>query len=60
MGWDIVTVVRFAFAMAEMKCRRIGGRAGITDLHGVMLFLKRGVSNCLWVGPDLRSGSVVD
>ena len=55
-----MTVVRFAFAITEMKCRRIAGRAGIPDLHGVRLFLKRGVSNCLWVGPDLRSGSVVD
>jgi len=39
-GWDIGTVVRFASAMAAMKCRMIGGRAGIPDLHGVTLFLK--------------------
>jgi sulfofructose kinase len=39
-GWDIWTVLRFASAMAAMKCRMIGGRAGIPDLHGVTLFLK--------------------
>lgn len=39
-GWDIRTVVRFASAMAAMKCRRAGGRAGIPDLSAIELFLK--------------------
>ena len=59
-GWDIWTVVGSPSAMDEMKCRLIGGRAGIPDLHAVTFFLKNGVSSCLWAGTDLRSGSVVD
>lgn len=47
-GWDIGTVVGSASAMDEMTFRLIDGRAGIPDLHGVTLFLKRGVSIHLW------------
>jgi sulfofructose kinase len=39
-GWDIETVLHFASAMAAMKCRSIGGRAGITDLAGAVQFMK--------------------
>ncbi|MGO9377641.1 MAG: PfkB family carbohydrate kinase [Dissulfurispiraceae bacterium] len=38
--WDIRTVVCFASAMAAMKCRMIGGRAGIPALRSVKRFLK--------------------
>ena len=39
-GWDIETVLRFASAMAAIKCRSIGGRAGIPDLKTVLEFLR--------------------
>ena len=47
-GWDIGTVVGSASAMDEMTFRLIDGRAGIPDLHGARLFLKRGASIHLW------------
>lgn len=37
---DIKEVVRFASAFAALKCRKLGGRAGIPDLNEVMNFLK--------------------
>ena len=46
--------------MDEMKFGLIGGMAGIPDLHGVTLFLKRGFRSACGAGADLRSGSVVD
>jgi ribokinase len=39
-GWDLERVVRFASAVAAIKCRRIGGRAGIPRLDEVMQFLQ--------------------
>jgi ribokinase len=33
--WDIKDVVRFASAFAALKCRKLGGRAGIPDLQEV-------------------------
>ena len=43
-GWDIGAVVRFASAMAAMKCRKIGGRAGIAGLEEIIQFMgDRGV-----------------
>ena len=33
--WDIREVVRFASAFAALKCRKLGGRAGIPDLKEV-------------------------
>jgi ribokinase len=33
--WDIKDVVRFAAAFAGLKCRKLGGRAGIPDLDEV-------------------------
>ena len=33
--WDIKKVVRFASAFAALKCRKLGGRAGIPDLQEV-------------------------
>jgi ribokinase len=38
-GWDLSTAVRFASAMAALKCRRLGGRAGIPTLAQVENFL---------------------
>lgn len=38
-GWDIKTTVIFASALAAMKCRTIGGRAGIPGLEEVREFL---------------------
>ncbi len=32
-------VVRFATAFASLKCRKLGGRAGIPDLEEVMALL---------------------
>ncbi len=39
-GWDIVETIRFASALAALKCRKIGGRAGIPDKEEVFRFLK--------------------
>lgn len=39
--WDIKEVVRFASAFAALKCRKLGGRAGIPDLKEVEALLAR-------------------
>jgi sulfofructose kinase len=39
-GWDLESVVRFASAMAAIKCRQMGGRTGIPSLDEVMQFLQ--------------------
>jgi len=39
-GWDLERVVRFASAVAAIKCRQIGGRTGIPRLNEVMQFLQ--------------------
>ena len=39
-GWSINDCVRFGSAVAAIKCREIGGRAGIPSLNDVMGFLK--------------------
>jgi sulfofructose kinase len=38
--WDIISTVRFASAVAAIKCRKIGGRAGIPDPAEVAHFLR--------------------
>jgi len=38
-GWDIESTVRFASAAAALKCRKLGGRAGIPTLEEVLRFL---------------------
>jgi sulfofructose kinase len=38
--WDISSTVRFASAMAAMKCLKVGGRAGTPTLEGVRRFLR--------------------
>lgn len=40
-GWDLERVVRFASAVAAIKCRQMGGRKGIPRLDEVMQFLQR-------------------
>ena len=39
-SWDLERIVRFASAVAAIKCRRMGGRAGIPRLDEVMQFLQ--------------------
>ena len=39
-GWDLRTAVIFASALAAMKCRMIGGRAGIPGLSEALRFLR--------------------
>ena len=39
-GWDLKRTVEFASAVAAMKCRKLGGRAGIPGLAEVQKFLK--------------------
>ena len=39
-AWDLERVVRFASAVAAIKCRQIGGRTGIPRLNEVMQFLQ--------------------
>ncbi|MFN8664312.1 MAG: PfkB family carbohydrate kinase [Thermomicrobiales bacterium] len=38
-GWDLPVVTRFAAATAALKCRKLGGRAGIPSLPDVLAFL---------------------
>ena len=38
-GWDIERICVFSNAVAALKCRRLGGRAGIPDLAEAMSFL---------------------
>ena len=38
-GWDLRSTVRFASAIAAIKCMRMGGRTGIPRLNDVMEFL---------------------
>ena len=42
-GWDLEEVVRFASAFAALKCRKIGGRAGIPSLGEVIRFMEASV-----------------
>ncbi len=39
-GWNIMETVRFASAFAALKCKKIGGRAGIPGLDEVLRFLE--------------------
>jgi sulfofructose kinase len=39
-GWGMAETVRFASAVAALKCRKIGGRAGIPKLTEVETFLR--------------------
>ncbi len=39
-GWPMDKIARFANAVAAMKCRKLGGRAGIPTLDEAMAFLK--------------------
>jgi len=39
--WDIPECLKFASAVAAIKCRKIGGRAGIPSLNEIMTFLAR-------------------
>jgi sulfofructose kinase len=39
-GWEMPEAVRFASAVAALKCRKIGGRAGIPKLNEVEKFLR--------------------
>jgi len=39
-GWDLECVVRFASAVAALKCRHMGGRTGIPRLDEVRQFLQ--------------------
>ena len=38
-GWDLGEVVRFSSAVAALKCRELGGRAGIPSLEETRRFL---------------------
>jgi sulfofructose kinase len=42
-GWDLAKVVEFSTAVSAMKCRRLGGRAGIPTLPEVEAFLRKRV-----------------
>ncbi len=39
-GWDIERICVFSNAVSALKCRRLGGRAGIPDLGETMSFLE--------------------
>lgn len=39
-GWDIKRTVEFASAVAAMKCRELGGRAGIPTLTEALRFIR--------------------
>lgn len=38
-GWELGDTIKFASAMAALKCMKIGGRAGIPKLNEIMKFL---------------------
>ena len=40
-GWDIERICAFSNAVAALKCRRLGGRAGIPSLDEALSFLAR-------------------
>jgi len=40
-GWDIRKTAEFASAVAAIKCKRLGGRAGIPDLQEAINFLRK-------------------
>ena len=40
-GWEIEKICVFSNAVAALKCRRLGGRAGIPDLGEALSFLAR-------------------
>jgi sulfofructose kinase len=40
-GWDIRRICLFSNAVAALKCRRLGGRAGIPDYGETLAFLSR-------------------
>jgi ribokinase len=40
-GWDIEKICVFSNGVAALKCRRLGGRAGIPDLGEALSFLAR-------------------
>lgn len=44
-GWDFKTCMTFASAVAAMKCRKLGGRAGIPTFAEVVTFLRERGSN---------------
>lgn len=39
-GWEFPKIVEFASAVAAMKCRKLGGRAGIPNLAEVLEFIR--------------------
>lgn len=39
--WEIKEVLKFASAFAALKCRALGGRAGISDLNETMELIKK-------------------
>jgi ribokinase len=39
-GWDIYETLRFASAFAALKCRRLGGRAGIASLEETLEYIE--------------------
>lgn len=41
-GWEMKKTVRFASAVAAMKCRSLGGRTGIPGLKEALRFMKEG------------------
>lgn len=39
-GWEFAEIIRFASAVAAIKCTKLGGRAGIPTLHEALAYLK--------------------
>ena len=39
-NWEVTEILRFANAVAALKCRDLGGRRGIPALGEVLKFLK--------------------
>ena len=42
-GWDVERICLFSNAVAALKCRRLGGRAGIPDIEETLDFLREEV-----------------
>lgn len=49
-SWELEKVAEFASAVAAMKCRKLGGRAGIPTLEAAMAFLEERETKFDWGG----------
>ena len=54
-GWDLRRIVEWSNAVAALKCRKLGGRAGIPTFAEVESFLMSSPSRSHW---DIQAGDL--